>query len=135
MAAQADRAVAKKVYTEQAEHLQEACRDHKLAKAVEVKGDAALEHESETTADETAKVRIICSATKSQIAGTMGYAAALCTPAGEDLLTNLSFSRLYHDNTTCHGSAHLHIVADACNTHSPSQVGGSARLQIPAVQT
>lgn len=111
MAAQADRVVAKKLYKEQAEHLQEACRDQKLAKAVELKGDAALDQDTEATADETARVRIICSAMNSQFAGTMGYAAALCTPAGRTLLLHSGFSRFCHHNIISM-SEHAHTIAD-----------------------
>lgn len=39
---QADKALAHKVYAKQSEHIQEACKDHELAKHIEVRGDIAL---------------------------------------------------------------------------------------------
>ena len=82
LAAQADKAVAQKVYTEQAEHIQEACRDHELAKNLEVKGDVALARDTQLNVA-PARVRVIACAINSHITGTMGYAAALCAPAGK----------------------------------------------------
>ncbi|KAL3161579.1 hypothetical protein ABBQ32_010441 [Trebouxia sp. C0010 RCD-2024] len=84
LAVQADKAVALKVYTEQAEHVQEACRDHELAKNLHVKGDIALQqHTKDYSTNAPARVRAICCAINSHITGTMGYAAALCAPAGD----------------------------------------------------
>ena len=81
LAAQADKAVAQKVYTEQAEQIQEASRDHELAKDLEAKGDIALAKDSSSTTT-AARVRVICCAINSHVTGTTGYAAALCAPAG-----------------------------------------------------
>ena len=75
LVAQADKAVAQKVYTEQAEHIQEACRDHELAKDLEAKGDIAFARDTSSTATPV-RVRVICCAINRHITGTMGYAAA-----------------------------------------------------------
>lgn len=82
LAAQADKAVAQKVYTEQAEHIQESFRDHELAKELEANEDIARASTPSSTADKPARVRVICCAINSHITGTMGYAAALCAPSG-----------------------------------------------------
>ena len=87
LAAQADKAVAQKVYTEQAENVQEACRDHELAKDLQVTGEIALQqHTKESSTHAPARVRAICCAINSHITGTMGYAAALCAPAGKAIV-------------------------------------------------
>lgn len=89
LAAQADKALAQKVYSEQAEHIQEASRDHELAKQLESKGDIALQGGINSTVT-PARVRVICCAINSHITGTMGYAAALCAPAGKVMATSLN---------------------------------------------
>lgn len=61
LAAQADKTVAQKVYTEQAQHVQETCRDHELAKDLHVKGDIALQQltrKSSTHMHAPARVRV-----------------------------------------------------------------------------
>lgn len=81
LAAQADKAVAEKVYTQQAEHIQEAARDHELAKDLQSNKDITV-----VPADVTpARVRVIRCAINSHIPGTMGYAAALCAPVGKPM--------------------------------------------------
>lgn len=84
-AAQADKAVAQKVYSEQAEHIQEAFRDHELAKELEANEDVARARTPSSTAVTPARVRVICCAINSNIPGTMGYAAALCAPVGKHM--------------------------------------------------
>ena len=70
--AQADKTLAQKVYTEQAEHIQEASRDHELAKQLESRGEVALQRDNESIATAApARVRVICCAINSQITGTL----------------------------------------------------------------
>ena len=44
IASQADRALAQKVHSEQTEHVKESCKDHELAKEVELNREAVLHH-------------------------------------------------------------------------------------------
>lgn len=83
LAAQADKAVAQKVYTQQAEHIQEASRDHELAKELQSTKDITVAQIPSSTVVTPARVRVICCAISSHITGTMGYAAALCAPIGK----------------------------------------------------
>ena len=86
IATQADETLALKVYAEQTEHVQESCRDHELAKQVEIHGDAVL-HQSQSQSQkqqlqEPAAMQLVCSAVKTFQKGTMGYVSALRSPAG-----------------------------------------------------
>ena len=83
IAAQADRALAQKVHSEQTEHVKESCKDHELAMDVELKGEAVLHHPQLQRQDVPAATDLICAACESNIEGTRGYAAALRSPAGE----------------------------------------------------
>ena len=83
IAAQADRALAQKVHNEQTEHVKESCKDHELAKDVELKGEAVLHHPHLQRQNVPAATDLICAAYESNIEGTKGYAAALRSPAGE----------------------------------------------------
>ncbi|KAL0050976.1 hypothetical protein WJX82_011428 [Trebouxia sp. C0006] len=82
IAAQADRALAQKVHNEQTEHVKESCKDHELAKDVELKGEAVLHHPHLQRQNVPAATDLICAACESNIEGTKGYAAALRSPAG-----------------------------------------------------
>ncbi len=83
IAAQADRALAQKVHNEQTERIKESCKDHELAKDVELKGEAVLHHPRMQKQNVPAATDLICAACETSIEGTMGYAAAMRSPAGE----------------------------------------------------
>ncbi|KAL0032118.1 hypothetical protein WJX77_005784 [Trebouxia sp. C0004] len=83
IAAQADKALAHKVHNEQTERVKESCKDHKLAKDVELKGEAVLHHPHLQRQDVPAAAHLICAACDSNIKGAMGYAAALRSSADE----------------------------------------------------
>ena len=109
IAAKADSALARKVYVEQTEHVKEACRDHELAKKVELEGDAVLHQEQPSLGGLSVATQLVCGAFQGHFKETLSYASALSSPSGLQFL---------HNHTICLYSFSDHVTKNLLYGHA-----------------